>query len=120
MTLSDNCSLLQSELDDVAKVWNTHRIRPTRNQRAPYGRPILMYHTPEMYETERFHCAVSSDKIALCEQEVTGKNVYPCDNDVFELCCLLMEENNLSDAPEDAYEAAYLYVSLIHVILAII
>ena len=33
----------QSELDEVVSVWNSHRVRPYRNQLTPPGRPNVLY-----------------------------------------------------------------------------
>ena len=36
----------QNELDDVVRMWNSHRIRPARNQASPNGRPFMLYSCP--------------------------------------------------------------------------
>ena len=33
----------QNELDDVVRMWNSHRIRPARNQASPNGRPFMLF-----------------------------------------------------------------------------
>ena len=41
--------VLREELQNVARLWNLHRIRPsTRNRTSPPGRPYLLYHQPEL------------------------------------------------------------------------
>uniref|UniRef100_A0AAV2KRA3 Integrase core domain-containing protein n=1 Tax=Knipowitschia caucasica TaxID=637954 RepID=A0AAV2KRA3_KNICA len=42
--------LLQKELDDYRRLWNTHTIRPVRQSRCPSCKPEAMYHVPQ-----RFH-----------------------------------------------------------------
>ena len=47
----------------------------------------------------------------MCLEECTPKGQFPCDQTVFELCCLLMEEKGW-DAPADPLAAADLYIML--------
>lgn len=39
-------------------------------------------------------CPVDEDKLQLCKNESSPKSDYPCDRDLYELCCLYIEENN--------------------------
>ncbi|MGH0131595.1 UNVERIFIED_CONTAM: hypothetical protein FKN15_023613 [Acipenser sinensis] len=59
---------------------------------------------------------VDMDEVALCNEEYVSKGQYPCDQTIFELCCLLMEQNGW-DAPEDPFAAAELYSLLRNEIL---
>lgn len=54
---------------------------------------------------------IDVDEAAFCQEECTPKGQFPCDETVFDLCCLLMEENGW-DAPTDPFSAANLYVLL--------
>ena len=38
--------ILQTELHAVARDWNIHRIRPSRNGESPPGRPDVQYFNP--------------------------------------------------------------------------
>ena len=38
--------LLQGELDAIAREWNSHHIRPTRNAAIPSGAPDELYFLP--------------------------------------------------------------------------
>ena len=92
--------------------WNSHRIRA----KAGYGviegiYSTLMYMLPEMYSAEDNLKAVDMDELALCKKECIPKSQYPCDDTVFDLCCLLMWEKGW-DAPKDAFSAAELYILL--------
>lgn len=86
---------LQDDLDEVVTTWNSHTISTKAGHGVIGGCPILMYTLPQMYGGE--------DKVKTIDMGVgTPKGQYPCDETVFELCCLLMEENGL-DAPQDAF-----------------
>jgi len=40
---------MKEELDEIVSAWNSHRIRPTHNPRAPSGRPSIMFAVPSLY-----------------------------------------------------------------------
>ncbi|KAF3847207.1 hypothetical protein F7725_020235 [Dissostichus mawsoni] len=88
-------NLLQEELDEVVRTWNTQiRSRP------PWvagGRPILMFSMPQLYGAaeDRLQC-ILPEEVAVCKEECTPKGQYPCDETVFELCVLLMGVNGWS------------------------
>ena len=103
--------LLQHELDRAVYLWNSHRIRSSRTDVAPYGRPMLMYSLPYLYGAEDQLFELPVQKIEMCEEECLSKSSYPCDPVVFELCCILMTEKDLS-VPEDGEQAVLLYQCL--------
>lgn len=90
----------QDELDEVVTTWNSHKISEKVGHGAIGGRPILMYMLPQMYGGEEKIKTIDVEELALCKEECTPKSQYPCDETVFDLCCLLMEEKGW-DAPED-------------------
>ncbi|KAF5887205.1 uncharacterized protein DAT39_022327 [Clarias magur] len=51
--------IIQTELDAVKESWNSHLIRPSRNQRVPHGRPEVMYFLPELYNTQDYLCQIA-------------------------------------------------------------
>ncbi|XP_049334426.1 uncharacterized protein LOC125801673 [Astyanax mexicanus] len=105
-------NLIQEELDEVVRTWNSHLIRPRRGQGTHRGRPILMFCMPQIYSSgEDKIKSVLPEEVAVCKEECTPKDQYPCDETIFELCALLIDENGW-DAPVDAYHAAELYTLL--------
>ncbi|OWF56044.1 hypothetical protein KP79_PYT20971 [Mizuhopecten yessoensis] len=42
-------TLVQRDLDNIASVWNTHTIRPSKNQNVPHGRPAVLFSMPEVF-----------------------------------------------------------------------
>ncbi|KAK6477179.1 hypothetical protein HHUSO_G22073 [Huso huso] len=103
--------LLQEELNTVAHIWNTHRIRAQRNSTAPQGRPLMMYTVPHLYGAEDHLCPCTMENIVNCEEECRTRRNYSCDKTVFELCCLLMDEHRL-DPPDNTEQATDLYITL--------
>ncbi|KAK0134210.1 hypothetical protein N1851_030222 [Merluccius polli] len=49
--------IIQEQLDEIKAVWNSHRIRPTRNPSVPSGIPEVMYivHSCGVLRTSWFH-----------------------------------------------------------------
>ncbi|XP_061096945.1 uncharacterized protein LOC133127793 [Conger conger] len=109
-------NLVQKEVDEVVRTWNTHKIRPRPGQYVHGGRPVIMYTVPQVYGAEDKLKTVDLEEVVVCKDECTPKSRLPCDETVFELCVLLMQENGW-DAPTDAFDAAELYTSLRTVIL---
>ncbi|RXM97087.1 Sodium/potassium/calcium exchanger 3 [Acipenser ruthenus] len=99
------------ELNTVAHIWNTHRIRAQRNSTAPQGRPLMMYTVPHLYGAEDHLCPCTMENIVNCEEECRTRRNYSCDKTVFELCCLLMDEHTL-DPPDNTEQATDLYITL--------
>lgn len=100
--------LFQNDLDHVVHLWNTHRIRRTRHQTAPSGKPFTLYYLPEAYGGHHHVCPVSSEQIDGCLRYVSRKACY--------LTCLIMTENNKSQ-PCDAQQAITLYRFLREIVL---
>lgn len=109
--------MFQNDLDRLVSLWNAHRLRPSRNQTAPSGRPALIYSMPHLYGSESHACQVNPLQVSICETECMYTGPYPCDKTVFEICCLLMAENSLGK-PNDAEDAIQLYGVLRNVIHA--
>ena len=84
-----------------------------RNRRAnqPGARPSLLYTLPEMAGAEDHKVPVPQQELDICQTESTEKDEYPCERNVFDICCILMAENDWA-APQNGYEAAALYIKL--------
>jgi len=71
------------------------------------GKPFLLYHTPEIAGRHNQLKEVSRVETEVC-MELCQEKDYPCDQDVFDLCCDLMIENNL-ETPSDPDAGVQLY-----------
>lgn len=106
---------LQNELDRIAEEWNAHPI--SKRQLSIWSSPS--YNAPDLYGTRYFVHPVPQKEVLFCKEEETDQNVYPCDQALFELCCIVMEENNIA-APEDLYQANDQYINLRNNLLELI
>lgn len=67
-----------------------------------------MYACPQMYGSQDYLCEVPQDKVNICLTECTPKSEFTCEQTMFELCCLIMSENNL-ERPNSAEDGVRLY-----------
>ena len=86
-------------------------MRANKKMNLPGGRPLLLYSLPELYGMEDQIVEVNMDEVYECKVECTYKGHYPCDCDIFEVSCILMDENGWQ-TPKNGYEAAQLYINL--------
>ncbi len=75
----------------------------------------MMYRLPFLYGGIDKAIEVDMDDVEEFENQCRMKD-FPCDPEIFELSCLLIEEHNLV-APENSSEAVDLYVRLRELIL---
>lgn len=59
--------LLREELQRASRLWNMHRIRPSRNPESPAGRPDTLYFLPEWTETRDYKTAVEREGIEVAK-----------------------------------------------------
>lgn len=98
-------------MNEAINVWNTHRIRPTKNENVPAGRPCILYAVPEVEGSKDYSEHVDEDVLGVCKSEcVFNKNV-PADSDMEDLFKILMEENDIA-IPKTVDEACNVYVLL--------
>lgn len=75
----------------------------------------MLYNFPELCDTEDFLWDVEEMKIHLCREHCIKKSEVPCNQDLFDLCHLEME-NHGWHKPVNPQEAIDLYISLSSVI----
>ncbi|XP_062317543.1 uncharacterized protein LOC134021084 [Osmerus eperlanus] len=86
--------IIQDELDEMICVWDSHVIRPSKNDRVPSGRPRIMYMFPELYATHDCVSSVESADVQLCRSSCTFRPAVPCNIDIYNLCNVLMESHS--------------------------
>ncbi|XP_060595300.1 uncharacterized protein LOC132749519 [Ruditapes philippinarum] len=101
-------NLIQEELNEIASLWNSHRIRPSKNQTSPNGRPVVMYTCPERFGVQDYLCNVTDNQIDACSEECIFKGPMVCEETVFELCTFLMNDSR-KEMPTCGEEAVVLY-----------
>ena len=99
-------------MDSVARVWNQHKIRPSRNPNVPNGQPDLLYLFPELCGTHDMAYVVDNQDLEVCKQDCTFRKAIPCeDEDVYYLCTNIMAEFGML-APMSVSECLVLYLDL--------
>lgn len=105
-------------MNTVVREWNSHRIRKTKNSVAPAGRPIVMFDLPELYDTQDYLLHLNDEDVAAWETECAFPTL-PCDEDIFELCNIILVEKNLLKN-SDPYDTVLLYISLRKVLISLL
>ncbi|KAE8284603.1 hypothetical protein D5F01_LYC17938 [Larimichthys crocea] len=101
--------IIQDELDETIHVWDSHVIRPSKNDRVPNGQPRIMYMLSELYTSDDHISPVERADVQLCQSNCTLRPAVPCDTDIYNICNILMVESQLH-LPADAYQALDLYL----------
>lgn len=75
--------VLQNELQRVARLWNSHRIRPSTNQESPPGKPDVLY----------FLSSAANDDVEDCKKRVNLAEIDIAE----EVCCADMPQSEPRD-----------------------
>ncbi|KAK5646176.1 hypothetical protein RI129_004640 [Pyrocoelia pectoralis] len=102
--------IIQAELNTLITEWNMHKIRKCRNNISPSGRPFVMFHTPELYDTRDYLHSVSRADIELHNSAATMPAIN-IDHDVYNLAIIIMQEEGLT-TPTTPNQALDLYLHL--------
>lgn len=98
-------------MDEVREIWNSHRIRQTKNANVPGGRPVSLFFTHNIYGVENFLIPVSNDDVELYKNECKFVEL-PCNENMYDLCSIIMEEKHWNQSSNDHWEALDLYLKL--------
>lgn len=101
-------------MKEIRDVWNAHRIRPSKNINVPSGIPNLMYLAPHLWGADDLLLPLTDD-LAGCKASCKFLSAVPCDEDIFDLCTIMMEETGFG-FPISMSQALELYVSLRNII----
>ena len=105
-------SILQNELHEAAKLWNTHVIRPSHNEHSPSGRPDTLYCIPEATGTVNYLVNLENADIELVDELCCDERPI-CLQEFEELALIVVEENGLL-FPENHTDAEQLHLELVH------
>lgn len=106
-----NTSTFQEELNDVRGVWNSHSIQKGHNHDNTVGKPLLLYTIPEYYGKQNCLCVTERADVRICDEEIMALPQSTCEDTVYDLCLLLMEDNNWI-YPTNAEDGIELYLNL--------
>jgi hypothetical protein len=81
--------IFQNELQRVAAEWNLHPIRRNGSNDNSYGKPDVMYFTPELQNTHDYGFQANLEDIAMCKELYAEGKPNDYDEEFFELMQLL-------------------------------
>ena len=68
----------------------------------------MMYNLPELFGAQKQSCRIPETYLRVCADECEPNKHFPCDETVFELCLIIMDEI-FKAAPKNVDEAISLY-----------
>ena len=104
-------SLLQTELDEMLSLWNSHRIRNVRNAECPPGKPDVLFHTARTQGVPNYSFPFSIEDLNLVKEHTTQPCLFGCSEEYSELFFFLMREHGLS-TPNSVDSAKTLFLRL--------
>ncbi|CAL8372929.1 unnamed protein product [Arctogadus glacialis] len=102
--------VIQRDLDECVRLWNSHRIRPSRTASCPGGLPNELYYLPHRFGSRDCGFKIEETELdAFPEAQLTRA---PCgDPNMQEYLDLAMEQNNLQK-PDHWQSSTELYLRL--------
>ena len=83
-------NIIRSELRKFTEEWNSHVITSKRNTECVKGKPNVMFHMPEMYNTTSYGQVVTNEDVLYCQRNhTTQPNETGCSPEFLELLDLL-------------------------------
>ncbi|KAJ8002150.1 hypothetical protein DPEC_G00176830 [Dallia pectoralis] len=99
--------VVQKDLDECVRLWNSHRIRPSRTAACPGGVPNELYYLPHRFGSRDCRFPIELDALPEANLSIT-----PCgDLNMQEYLDFAMEHNQLQK-PENWESASELYIKL--------
>ena len=105
-------SVIQKDLDSIRIRWNSHKIRATRHQECPPGKPDVLYHLPDIHGVEDYKLPFDDHLLEMLHPLKREKNPFGCDRIFADVFSLLMTENGWQ-IPSTHDEALVLYCNLV-------
>ncbi|KAL3968992.1 hypothetical protein ACER0C_002821 [Sarotherodon galilaeus] len=105
--------IVQKDLDECVKLWNTHRIRPSRTASCPGGVPNELYYLPHRYGSR--DCGFLIQQSELDAFPESRLSVVVCgDSNIQEYLNFVMEQNHFQK-PVCGESATELYMQLLEI-----
>ena len=101
-------ALIQKELDSIRIRWNAHKIRATRHQECPPGKPDVLYYLPDLQEAEYYKINFDSNLLGMASSLTREKQPFGCETVFADAFFMLIRENNwqmpsTNDEPLELY-----------------
>lgn len=104
--------VLRAELQRVAQHWNLHKIRPSKTEDSPAGRPDVLYFIPEADGRASYLNEGPEEEVEVAMDVCCEEPEDDISDSFRELARILMNENDLR-MPTNALEAENLYCELL-------
>ena len=104
--------ILQTELDETLKLWNTHYVRRTRNSECPPGRPDVLFYAPGESNGTDCKFDVARRDIDITQEFVTELPIFSCLNSSLQLFQGIMSDRHF-EYPTDVTSAKSLFLNFI-------
>ena len=105
-------SIIQNELDEMKKIWNTHYIKKMRNSESPPGQPYVLYPLPERLGGRNCSFPINMNDVEVFNAFVSQPSTTGCTYCSHELARLIMHESAL-ELQTSAAKAKNLFVTFI-------
>ena len=86
-------SIIEKDLDSIRIRWNSHKIRATRHQEFPPGKPDVLYHLPDIHGVQDYKLPFDNHLLEMLHLLTREKNPFGCDEIFADAFRLLMTEN---------------------------
>lgn len=104
--------ILQSELDDVKRMWNNHTIRNSREAETPGGKPDVLFYAPDLTGGENRQKELDMRTFAIVKEMYGDVQDVPYTVEFLRFAALIMNEKNVN-VPSTVAEAKALYFYLV-------
>ena len=101
--------LIQTELDETAKLWNNHSIRKSKNSECPPGKPNVLFFSPEIQNSSSYGMPLSDNDYQIAKHFVIEPTLFGCTDEVAELVTIVAKDNNI-DKIENVSVAKHLFL----------
>lgn len=106
--------IIRQELNRAARLWNTHRIRPSKNQLVPAGRPDVLFLLPELQGHRNLKVNVNLDELDLAEELCCSESAEgDCSQEFLQLADIIMTEQGI-ETPVSSEDAKNVYLLLVN------
>ena len=105
--------ILQTELDETAKLWNMHYVRKSRNSECPPGRPNVLFYAPDRSNGIDCKFDVSKRDLDTAKEFVTELPIFSCSTSSVNLFQRIMTERHF-EYPTNITTARSLFQNILN------
>ena len=106
-------SVIQTELDETKKLWNSHRIRDVSNSECPGGRPDVLYFAPHRSGGRDCKFPLVQSDLQLAKEHCAETLNFGCSNEFLQCARIIMHQYQITTPPVNLAEAQELFETLL-------